>query len=122
MPELITCPECDGKLKVPDRLLGKKVKCPSCKAIFQAQPPDAEEEEVEVTGRDLLSGQLRRTRVGTGEVRAALASTVTHIIEAVTQTLERTPPELAADITERGIVLAGGSGWVTESVGIDSSN
>ena len=70
--------------------------------------PLAEEEEVEVTGRDLLSGQLRRTRLGTGEVRAALAGTVTHIIEAVTQTLERTPPELAADITERGIVLAGG--------------
>jgi rod shape-determining protein MreB and related proteins len=65
-------------------------------------------EEAEVTGRDLHSGGLRTVTVTAGEVHEALEATVGQIIEAVRETLEGTPPELSADIGERGIVLAGG--------------
>jgi rod shape-determining protein MreB len=63
---------------------------------------------VDVGGRDLLTGQLRRTTVTSGDVWQAIESTVTHVVETVTETLEQTPAELSADIAERGIVLAGG--------------
>jgi rod shape-determining protein MreB len=65
-------------------------------------------EETEVTGRDLHSGGLRIATVTASEVHEALEATVGQIIEAVRETLEGTPPELSADIGERGIVLAGG--------------
>jgi rod shape-determining protein MreB and related proteins len=65
-------------------------------------------EEAEVTGRDLHSGGLRTATVTASEVHGALEATVGQIIEAVRETLEGTPPELSADIGERGIVLAGG--------------
>jgi rod shape-determining protein MreB and related proteins len=62
----------------------------------------------QVSGRDLVTGGLRRTSLTAGEVREALARPVTQIIETVKQTLEATPPELAADIASTGIVLVGG--------------
>jgi rod shape-determining protein MreB len=65
-------------------------------------------EEAEVNGRDLRSGGLRTTTVTGREVHEALEPAVGQIIEAVRETLEETPPELSADIGERGIVLAGG--------------
>ena len=65
-------------------------------------------EETEVTGRDLHSGGIRTATVTASEVHEALEATVGQIIEAVRETLEETPPELSADIGERGIVLAGG--------------
>lgn len=65
-------------------------------------------EEAEVTGRDLNSGGLRTTTVTASEVHVALEPTVGQVIDAVRETLEETPPELSADIGERGIVLAGG--------------
>jgi hypothetical protein len=43
MPEITTCPECDKKLKVPDNLIGKQVRCPGCSVMFTARPDDAEE-------------------------------------------------------------------------------
>jgi rod shape-determining protein MreB len=67
-----------------------------------------EETETDVAGRDRVTGLLRRTSIGSEEVRAALSQTVSLIVEAVKRTLEATPPELAADISGRGIVLAGG--------------
>jgi rod shape-determining protein MreB and related proteins len=66
------------------------------------------EAETDVAGRDLLTGLLRRTVVDSKEVRAALARPVAQIIDAVKDALERTPPELAADISDRGVVLVGG--------------
>jgi rod shape-determining protein MreB len=64
--------------------------------------------ETEVSGRDLVTGGLRRTRLAPEEVREALRRPVRQIIETVRETLEGTPPELAADIASRGIVLVGG--------------
>ena len=64
--------------------------------------------EAEVNGRDLRSGGLRTTTVTGREVHEALEPAVGQIVEAVRETLEETPPELSADIGERGIVLAGG--------------
>jgi rod shape-determining protein MreB and related proteins len=70
--------------------------------------PFAEEKELDVGGRDLLTGQLRRARLSSEEVRQAIAGTVSRVLEAVAETLEETPPQLAADIAERGMTLAGG--------------
>jgi rod shape-determining protein MreB len=64
--------------------------------------------DTEVSGRDLLTGGLRRSALTAKEVREALRRPVTQIVEAVKDTLEATPPELAADIASRGIVLVGG--------------
>lgn len=62
----------------------------------------------ELRGRDLVSGLPKSIELGSEEVRAAIAEPVNAIVEAVRETLEETPPELAADITQEGIVLAGG--------------
>jgi len=70
--------------------------------------PLREEQAAEVRGRDLVSGLPRTVRMTSAEIREALREPVAAIVDAVKQTLERTPPELAADIVERGIVLAGG--------------
>jgi rod shape-determining protein MreB len=64
--------------------------------------------EATVAGRDLVSGLLRRVTISGLDVRRALEAPVARIVSAVKDTLERTPPELAADVGERGIVLAGG--------------
>src|SRR6267142_1204296 len=63
---------------------------------------------IDIKGRDLVAGVPRTLTVSSDEVREALAEPVNAIVEAVKGTLERTPPELAGDIADRGIVLAGG--------------
>ncbi|MDR7481784.1 MAG: rod shape-determining protein [Armatimonadota bacterium] len=70
--------------------------------------PDRDERAVDIRGRDLVSGLPRTVRLTSAEIREAMAEPVQQIVDAVKQTLERTPPELAADIFERGIVMAGG--------------
>jgi rod shape-determining protein MreB len=70
--------------------------------------PVGEETEMDVRGRDMVSGLPRRTTITSGEIREALQEPVTAIIEAVTRTLERAEPELSADLVENGITLAGG--------------
>ena len=70
--------------------------------------PVPEESEAEANGRDPRTGRLRRAVVSAQEARQALETPVMQVIDAVRETLERTPPELSADISERGIVLAGG--------------
>jgi rod shape-determining protein MreB len=66
------------------------------------------EAKTEVKGRDLLKGMPRSVIVRDGEIREALAPVVSVIINAVGNALERTPPELSGDISERGLVLTGG--------------
>ena len=67
-----------------------------------------EPREAEVRGRDLVTGLLKRVVLTSDEVRTALAGTVSRIVDTVKETLERTPPELAADVMERGLVVVGG--------------
>ncbi len=67
-----------------------------------------EKETMEVRGRDLVTGLPRTLEISAEEVREALAEPVANILEAIKVTLERTPPELAADIMDRGIVMTGG--------------
>jgi rod shape-determining protein MreB and related proteins len=70
--------------------------------------PSTDDGEFEVGGRDLLTGQLRRATLNAEEVRQAISGTVSRILAAIAETLEDTPPQLAADLAERGLTLAGG--------------
>jgi rod shape-determining protein MreB len=70
--------------------------------------PVGEPQTIEVRGRDMISGLPRKTIVTSDEVREALQEPVQAINEAVLRTLERVEPELAADLVENGITLAGG--------------
>ena len=70
--------------------------------------PLEEELHAEIRGRDLVTGLPKTVVVSTEEIRQAIDEPVSAIIDAVKVTLDRTPPELAADIMEQGIVLTGG--------------
>jgi rod shape-determining protein MreB len=70
--------------------------------------PLEEELHAEIRGRDLLSGLPKTVVVSTEQIRAAIDEPVTAIVDAVKATLDRTPPELAADLMEQGVVLTGG--------------
>jgi rod shape-determining protein MreB and related proteins len=67
-----------------------------------------EEVQAEVRGRDMLTGLPKTVIIGSDEIRHALEEPVVQVIDAIKSTLDKTPPELAADIMDRGIVLAGG--------------
>ena len=62
----------------------------------------------EIRGRDLVTGLPKTIVTTTQEIREAIEEPVTAVVDAVKVTLDRTPPELAADIIEHGIVLTGG--------------
>jgi rod shape-determining protein MreB len=70
--------------------------------------PLREEIQAEVRGRDLLTGLPKTVILSSDEVRHALDEPLGQIIDAIKQTLDKTPPELAADIMDRGLMLAGG--------------
>ena len=70
--------------------------------------PAAKTETTEVKGRDLVAGIPKVVVATSDEVREALVEPVSQIVETVLLALERTPPELAADIVDRGIMLVGG--------------
>jgi len=67
-----------------------------------------QEEEMEIKGRDLVSGIPKILRISSVEIREALTEPLSQIVAALRTALEQTPPELAADIVERGIVMTGG--------------
>lgn len=67
-----------------------------------------DEGSLEIKGRNLVDGLPKSIVITAAEVRTAMADTVSQIIDAVHQTLEKTPPELSADIIDRGITLTGG--------------
>jgi rod shape-determining protein MreB len=69
---------------------------------------DGPPKTMEIKGRDLVAGVPKMIIMSSDEVREALAEPIHQIVDTVLQTLERTPPELAADIVDRGIVLVGG--------------
>lgn len=66
------------------------------------------DESIEVRGRDMVSGLPRKMVITAEEVREAMQEPISQIVEAVTRTLERAEPELAADLVDNGITLAGG--------------
>jgi rod shape-determining protein MreB len=70
--------------------------------------PLEQELTMEVRGRDLVAGLPKTLTITSEEVREALQETISIIVENVRVTLERCPPELAADLIDRGIMLAGG--------------
>jgi len=79
--------------------------------IGSALPID-HEQSVEIRGRDLVTGLPKTIPISSNEITEALTDTVGSIVEAVKVTLERCPPELSADIMDRGIVLTGGGGML----------
>ena len=70
--------------------------------------PLEEELTMEVRGRDLVAGLPKMITISSEEIREAMADPIAQIVESVRITLERTPPELSADLIERGVVMAGG--------------
>ncbi len=70
--------------------------------------PLQEEVQAEVRGRDMLTGLPKTVVISSDEIRRALDEPTSQIVDAIKSTLDKTPPELAADIMDRGIVLAGG--------------
>ena len=78
------------------------------KIIVGAAYPRAEEEYYEIRGRDIVDGLPKNLTISSSEIVDALREALGEIIEAIRQTLEKTPPELAADIMTNGIVLTGG--------------
>jgi rod shape-determining protein MreB len=70
--------------------------------------PLEKEISMEIKGRDLVAGVPKNLKLSSVQVREALVEPIDRIVEAVRQSLEKTPPELASDILERGIILTGG--------------
>jgi rod shape-determining protein MreB len=77
--------------------------------LGSAYPMGGDRRTMEVKGRDLIDGIPKTIVITDEEIREALREPVMTIVETVRTCLERTPPELAADIVDRGIVLTGGS-------------
>ena len=71
--------------------------------------PEQPERKMEIRGRDMVSGLPKTLTLTAAEISGAMKDPVSNIIEAIKITLEKTPPELAADIMDRGIVMTGGS-------------
>jgi rod shape-determining protein MreB len=81
-------------------------------AIGSAYPLGENELEMEVRGRDQVAGLPMTKRINSVEIRECLAEPIQQIIEGVKLTLEKCPPELAADLVEKGMVLAGGGALI----------
>lgn len=79
--------------------------------------PEEEERTVDIKGRDLITGLPKVITISSAEIREALKEPVASIIDAIKSTLEKTPPELAADIMDKGIMLTGGGAMLH---GLDS--
>ncbi len=70
--------------------------------------PKAKEETMEIRGRDLMTGLPKTLKISSTEIMEAMKDCISSILEAIKSTLEKTPPELAADIMDKGIMIAGG--------------
>lgn len=80
-------------------------------AVGSAFPSDLKE-TMEIKGRNLLNGLPENINITSDEIREALAEPLSHVVDAIKTTLEKTPPELAADIIDQGITLAGGGALI----------
>ena len=93
--------------KMHNMLIGERTAEEIKIAIGSAKPYE-DEQSMEVKGRNLVDGLPKSIVITAAEVREAMSDTVSQIIDAVRLTLEKTPPELSADIIDRGITLTGG--------------
>jgi rod shape-determining protein MreB len=84
------------------------------KKTIGSAAPLPEELEMEIKGRDLVAGIPKTLRISSVEVREALREPILQIVDALKLALERCPPELAADIVDRGIVMTGGGSLLRE--------
>lgn len=93
--------------KTYNLLIGERT-AESIKINIGSAYPLKEKETMEVKGRDLVSGLPRILQISDEEIREALSEPVSHIVMAVKETLEITPPELSSDILEKGMCITGG--------------
>ena len=98
---------CQHMKRVYNLMIGERTS-ENIKIEIGSAYPDKDGSTLEVKGRDLVSGLPKTIKISASEIRTALQEPVTSIVEAVRSTLERCPPELAADLIDRGIILAGG--------------
>jgi rod shape-determining protein MreB len=70
--------------------------------------PGSREEEIDIRGRDMVTGLPRTITIGSSEIQKALRESVDTIVQTAKSVLEKTPPELSADIIDRGVILTGG--------------
>lgn len=94
--------------KVHNLVIGERTAEEIKITIGSAYPTQGDEDMMEVRGLHLLSGLPRTVTIKGPEIRESMSEPLSVIVDAVKRTLERTPPELAADIIDRGIMLAGG--------------
>ncbi|MFS0788415.1 rod shape-determining protein [Shouchella sp. 1P09AA] len=74
--------------------------------------PGARNEQMDIRGRDMVSGLPRNITIRSEEIEKALVESVDYIVQAAKQVLEKTPPELSADIIDRGVMLTGGGAYL----------
>lgn len=94
--------------KVHNLIIGERTSEEIKIKVGSAYPSDDDETTMDVRGLHMLSGLPRTVTIKSAEIRESMSEPLAVIVEAVKRTLERTPPELAADIIDRGIMLAGG--------------
>ncbi len=71
--------------------------------------PEKQNQEMKVKGRDIITGLPKEISLSESDVREAILPSVNLIVDAISETIEKTPPELVADVLERGIILSGGA-------------
>ena len=101
-------------IKKTYNLLVGELTAENIKKTIGSAAPLPEELEMEIKGRDLVAGIPKVLRISSVEVREALREPIQQIVEALKLALERCPPELAADIVDRGIVMTGGGSLLRE--------
>ncbi len=94
-------------------LIGEKT-AEEVKSKIAIAMDDSEEVSAEIRGRNILNGLPRNITIKSGEIREAINEFIEAIIEEIKVTLEKTPPELAADIYQKGIILAGGGALIKD--------
>jgi rod shape-determining protein MreB len=99
-------------IKKKYNLLIGEITAENVKIAIGSAYPEKDEMSMEIKGRNLLNGLPENITVTSEEIREALAEPISHVIEAIKVTLEKTPPELAADIIDQGITLACGGALI----------
>lgn len=92
-------------------LIGEKT-AENIKIAIGSAIPFGDTVEIEVRGRDLVTGLPREVLVNDDDIREAMASSINSLVEGIREVLENTPPEILADIMHRGIVLVGGGAMI----------